>query len=158
MKFRLLVAVAMATVVAFAMVGAANASPAPENTKSVATIGNADVVKVALGNSNAGLATAWPVACPAGNVCFYDQPDGQGNRCSWDVYDPDWTSGTITCSIRDNIRSVWNNGTSGARWVAFYTGVNNTGTVGCASQGARGNLASTFYKLRSHRWINGACA
>lgn len=148
MKFRLLTAVAMATVVAFGMSAAANASPAPQNAKSV----------TAVHNSGAVAAVAWPVPCPVGDVCFYTGSLGQGARCNWNIADPDWTTGTLQCSwaTTTNVKSVWNNGTSGASGVTYYLGANFTGRIGCTRQQSRGDLAGT-YKLRSHTWTSGAC-
>jgi hypothetical protein len=98
--------------------------------------------------------------CPSGHICFWNARDGQGERCAWDVADPDWASGSVRCSwaLTTNVQSVYNNGTSsdGSTGVTYYRQGNFSGRIGCTRNGQRGNLAGT-YKIRSHKWTRGAC-
>ncbi|MFC9647388.1 MULTISPECIES: peptidase inhibitor family I36 protein [unclassified Streptomyces] len=105
--------------------------------------------------TSAGVSSAAPTAytCPIGNICFYSGSNGTGQRCNWQVSDPDWRAGTTTCSWSSsaNVRSVYNNGYTG---VVYYTGANYTSRVGCTGAGGSGNLTGT-YKVRSHEF--GGC-
>lgn len=100
---------------------------------------------------------AWD--CNLGNVCFWNSFDGTGGRCMWDVADPDWTSGSATCSWATSraVMSVYNRGTSsGLTGVVYYRNTGYNTRAGCTRQGQHGNLAGT-YQLRSHQWTNGSC-
>ncbi|MFJ8098487.1 peptidase inhibitor family I36 protein [Streptomyces griseofuscus] len=95
--------------------------------------------------------------CPSGNVCFYTGDDGTGKMCAWSVDDPDWRSGSITCSWSATTRaqSVYNHGVTGAP-VSYYTGANYGGSrAGCTKAGTKGNFVGNSgagYFLRSHKW------
>ncbi|MCC9705267.1 peptidase inhibitor family I36 protein [Streptomyces sp. MNU76] len=95
---------------------------------------------------------AWE--CGTGNVCVWSNINGTGSRCAWSNADPDWWNGSIQCSWSDtqNVRSVWNRGTSSSyNYVALYTGANYTGTRYCFRQdGGYDNDFSA--RIRSHRW------
>lgn len=94
--------------------------------------------------------------CPVGYICFYSGDNGTGDRCAWDGNDNDWRNGNIKCSwsADKNVRSVYNNGTSGSpSTVVYYAGANYETRKGCTTRGKKGNLAGT-YKLRSHRWVS----
>ncbi|GGW65380.1 peptidase inhibitor family I36 protein [Streptomyces xantholiticus] len=96
--------------------------------------------------------------CPSGSVCFYTGTGGTGSRCTWSNADPDWTSGSVTCSWARTqpARSMYNHGTSSAYTaVAFYTGANYTSYNGCMGQGWAGNIGPAY--LRSHKWVTFAC-
>jgi len=89
-------------------------------------------------------------SCPAGDICFYDAKDGNGNRCNWSVSDPDWTSGQAKCSWAQtsNVMSVFNN----ADWsVSYFLQRNFTNKVGSTQPGVKGNLTGT-YMLLSHQF------
>ncbi|MFL6122180.1 peptidase inhibitor family I36 protein [Actinophytocola sp.] len=130
--------------------GIAAAAPAAAGATTVAPAGTA------VDDETGAELAAW--SCSSGNVCFYTGPDGTGSRCMWSVADPDWATGSIVCSWArtTNVKSVWNRGTSSASGVAFYSGTNYSGRIGCTRQGQSGNLAGT-YKVRSHQWISGSC-
>lgn len=93
-------------------------------------------------------------SCPSGSVCFYSGDNGSGSRCVWSGNDNDWRNGDIQCSwaADKNVRSIYNNGTSGMV-VIYYSGANYQTRKGCTTKGTKGNLAGT-YKLRSHKWAN----
>ncbi|TLS44488.1 hypothetical protein FE633_19440 [Streptomyces montanus] len=99
-------------------------------------------------------AAAAAYSCPSGSICFYTGDDGTGDRCTWDGFDPDWRNGAVRCSwsADKNVRSVFNNGTSG-KSVVYYSGANYETRKGCTRMGQKGNLAGT-YKLRSHEWVS----
>ncbi|MBQ0984174.1 peptidase inhibitor family I36 protein [Streptomyces sp. F63] len=102
--------------------------------------------------------TPWE-SCVSGNVCFFTGRDGTGLMCAWSVADPDWTQGTSKCSWSqtDEVKSVWNRGTSSSfTGVAYYQWKDYNTRKGCTPQGKRGNLAGT-YKLKSHQWIKSSC-
>lgn len=92
--------------------------------------------------------------CTSGNICFYTGDNGTGKMCKWDGNDNDWRNGSIQCSwaADNNVRSVYNNGTSGMS-VVYYSGANYETRKGCTKSGVKGNLAGT-YKLRSHKWVS----
>jgi len=99
--------------------------------------------------------------CATGLVCFYTGANGTGKKCEWRVADPDWTSGSKTCSwaTTHNVKSVDNRGTNPyLSGVAYYLKRHyaSRSRVGCTPQGRRGSLTGT-YKLLSHQWINGSC-
>ncbi|MEU6539782.1 peptidase inhibitor family I36 protein [Streptomyces sp. NPDC047000] len=97
-------------------------------------------------------AQAWE--CSSGNVCVYTGAYGTGSRCLWSNADPDWYSGSITCSWSSstNVGSVYNLGTSSSYgYVVLYTGANYTGTGYCISQNG-GYWADLNVRIRSHRW------
>lgn len=92
--------------------------------------------------------------CESGEICFYTGDNGTGKMCAWDGNDSDWRNGAVQCSwaADNNVRSVYNNGTSG-KAVVYYSGANHENRKGCTTKGKKGNLAGT-YKLRSHKWVN----
>lgn len=104
-------------------------------------------------NSASALPQAWE--CSSGDVCVWNSTNGTGSRCTWTNADPDWWSGSIQCSWSDtqNARSAYNRGTSSAyAGVAFYSGANYSGYLGCLSQ--NGGFDSDFNaRIRSHRWV-----
>ncbi|WP_097259709.1 peptidase inhibitor family I36 protein [Streptomyces sp. TLI_55] len=104
------------------------------------------------GTANAS-AQAWE--CSSGDVCVWNATNGTGSRCSWTNADPDWWSGSIQCSWSDtqNARSAYNRGTSSSyAGVAFYSGANYSGYLGCLSQ--NGGWDDDFnVRIRSHRWV-----
>ncbi|MFL6140883.1 MAG: peptidase inhibitor family I36 protein [Labedaea sp.] len=101
---------------------------------------------------------AWE--CSELHICFWTGRNGTGSRCTWDIADPDWTSGGIVCSWAKtkNVASVMNLGTSsdGSTGVAYYTSTDYNNRIGCTRNQHGGNLAGT-YQLRSHKWISGSC-
>ncbi|WP_405554917.1 peptidase inhibitor family I36 protein [Streptomyces sp. NBC_01171] len=98
------------------------------------------------------------VDCAQGDVCFWSDFNFTGSKCAWDVADPDWQGGAVKCSwaATTNVRSVFNAGTGSSSGVAFYSGTNYSGRIGCTRNQQGGNLAGT-YKVRSHKWISGNC-
>ncbi|MGX1118547.1 serine/threonine protein kinase [Streptomyces ambofaciens] len=107
--------------------------------------------------------------CPVASVCFFSEPNGAGEMCSWEKDDADWLSGADTCGwTRDRpVASVFNNSSddsTGLGAVAYYRGrdftpvgedvtrKNSRNRTGCTSQRNQGNLAGTYAPL-SHQWI-----
>jgi hypothetical protein len=87
--------------------------------------------------------------CPVGDICFYTGPNLTGSLCHWNVDDPDWASGAITCSwaTTQNVCSVWNRAKKN---IEYFTSANYANRIGSTNASVAGNLACT-YKLRSHR-------
>jgi hypothetical protein len=141
--------------------------PTVGSASAAAPAGSA-AATLAAGPAGPAPATAWDSAtgarlaqwsCNTGNVCFWTGPDGTGSRCTWSGADPDWATGSIVCSwaLTQNVKSVWNRGTSSSfTGVRYYLQTNYTSPIGCTRQGQSGNLAGT-YKLRSHKWISTSC-
>lgn len=137
---------------------------------SVALLGSALTVPAAAASSGASEAGSFTPAqlraglteaqlrrsCPRGDVCFWNT---SGQRCNWNVADPNWSGGNIRCSWAKtkNVRYIYNNGRSSAfTGVAYYKSTNYRNRVGCTRQGKQGYLRGT-YKVASHRWITGSC-
>lgn len=99
---------------------------------------------------------AWD--CELGHVCFWNDFAGKGKRCMWDVADKDWTAGNVKCSwaTEDEVKSIYNRGTSSATGVVYYKDTGYNSRVGCTKQGKKGDLAGT-YQVRSHQWTSGRC-
>lgn len=94
--------------------------------------------------------------CAKGYACFFTEPAGGGDMCSWFGLDEDWRTGTISCpwSGTRAPRSVFNNGTDGRfTAVSYYRGDDYRGQEGCISRLSRGDLPAGQAKLRSHRWV-----
>lgn len=110
--------------------------------------------------TSASAAQAAPTAvdCASGHICFWTGANFTGQKCAWNVADPDWQGGAVRCSWAGttNVKSVWNAGTSSSTGVAYYRGANYDDRIGCTRQQHGGNLAGT-YKVRSHKWISGSC-
>lgn len=128
--------------------------------KKIATFLSAIVLSaVALFGFNPTPAFASYSDCPSEHVCFWTGADGTGSMCHWSSADPDWQSGSITCSwsATTNVKSIYNRGTaSDLTGVVYYSGANYATRKGCTKQGVKGNLAGT-YKVRSHQWTSGSC-
>ncbi|MEV4037220.1 protein kinase domain-containing protein [Streptomyces umbrinus] len=107
--------------------------------------------------------------CPADSVCFFSEPNGSGEMCSWEEDDTDWLSGPDTCEWTSGqpVKSIFNNSSddeNGLGAVAYFRGrdftpvgadvtrENARNRTGCTSQRNQGNLAGTYAPL-SHRWI-----
>ncbi|MET9351414.1 protein kinase [Streptomyces sp. NPDC006617] len=107
--------------------------------------------------------------CPVASVCFFSEPNGAGEMCSWEEDDADWLSGADTCMwTRDRpVESIFNNSSddsTGLGAVAYFRGrdftpvgedvtrKNSRNRTGCTSQRNQGNLAGTYAPL-SHKWI-----
>ncbi|MHC0434210.1 protein kinase domain-containing protein [Streptomyces sp. O3] len=104
--------------------------------------------------------------CPKGSVCFFSEPNGNGEMCSWEGDDEDWLAGDERCAwTRDRpVKSIFNNSHDPAELagVAYYRGADFTPAgfdltrdsrrTGCTSARSQGNLAGT-YAPRSHRWV-----
>lgn len=96
--------------------------------------------------------------CLEGNVCFFTEPDGKGDICSWWGDDKDWYRGEIKCDWREDMRvaSVFNNGIDGEGGEQYvdvrYFGETDFGREqGCVEVGTRKNLGGK-HRLASHRW------
>lgn len=105
-----------------------------------------------------GSASAAPTAvppayadCPSQHFCAWSGTNGSGSMCHWSGDDPDWYSGSIRCSWASsrNVRSVYNNGTSG-RGVNTYRA--DGSRVGCTASGGAGNYTGAGHRIKSHSW------
>ncbi|MGW0819801.1 protein kinase domain-containing protein [Streptomyces sp. NPDC002845] len=75
----------------------------------------ADVSPTAVHSSSPPADTSPPTGydrCSPGFVCFFTEPDGQGDMCAWVGDDNDWAKGEHSCGWagRTDARSVFNNG------------------------------------------------
>ncbi|WP_369206404.1 protein kinase [Streptomyces sp. PU-14G] len=94
--------------------------------------------------------------CKRGYVCFFTEPAGQGDMCSWFGFDEDWRTGTIRCpwSARQAPRSVFNNGAQGKyAAVAYFHSDDHHGRQGCISRLGRLDLPDDLPEIRSHSWV-----
>ncbi|MFJ9522847.1 serine/threonine-protein kinase [Kitasatospora sp. NPDC101801] len=97
--------------------------------------------------------------CRRGSVCFFAEPDGQGEFCSWVDADTDWSEGETGCAWAGRLapRSVFNNGqdlSEGATQVdvQYFAGIDHRALLGCIGNGHRANLPGD-QRPRSHRWL-----
>jgi Peptidase inhibitor family I36 len=120
------------------------------------------VLSLAFGTP-AAAAPQIPWDCPVGDLCVWDGTGGYGRRCNWSGADPDWTTGTVTCSwasASHRIRSMLNRGRS-----TSFSGVclyqwEWYGPQGAGIQGwwlaQNGGIADNGeWIFRSHRWETG---
>lgn len=113
-------------------------------------------IAVEVGNS----VNAWE--CNAGDLCVWEDTNGEGRRCTWTNADSDWTLDPVVCSwaATTPVESYWNRGQS-----TSFTGVELYRQSGwywqskfhCAPQGTQWNVTNGGVLLRSHRWITGTC-
>ncbi|MER6291593.1 peptidase inhibitor family I36 protein [Streptomyces althioticus] len=97
-------------------------------------------------------AAAW--TCERGAVCAYPNRNGTGKPCVWARDDKDWLSGNVVCSWskKTKVKSVYNNGTTGAN-VGLYTATEYEGReVACLRMGQQINLSGSGAFIRSHTW------
>ncbi|MEU9782868.1 protein kinase [Streptomyces phaeochromogenes] len=142
--------------------------PALVGTLAAAALIVATTVVYATREDDQGLTYGYH-RCPADSVCFFSEPNGSGEMCSWDEDDTDWLSGPDTCEWTGDqpVKSIFNNssdGENGLGAVAYFRGrdftpvgadvtrENARNRTGCTSQRNQGNLAGTYAPL-SHRWI-----
>ncbi|NGO78669.1 protein kinase [Streptomyces sp. YC504] len=104
--------------------------------------------------------------CPAGEVCFFSDVNGNGEMCHWAGDDDDWLRGRTRCAWSGDrpVKSVFNNNQERTKEisVAYWRGPGFVPTgveperdserAGCTSVNQQGNLKGD-YKLRSHSWI-----
>ncbi|MEU5836868.1 protein kinase [Streptomyces diacarni] len=121
--------------------------------------GTAAVTATLVDDGSGTHSTAEPTGydrCERGYVCFFTEPAGQGDMCSWFGFDEDWRTGTIRCpwSARQAPRSVFNNGTQGKHTaVAYFHHDDHHGREGCISRLARTDLPADLPEIRSHSWV-----
>ncbi|TDV52315.1 peptidase inhibitor family I36 protein [Actinophytocola oryzae] len=128
-------------------------------------------VPALLGGVFAGTATAEPGSgmspaetrdfsnCPAGYACFYTGVDGTGKKCQYQSADTDHAE--CSWAAEEPVRSVYNHGTNAA-----YGGLcaynrpdySKEGAWTFVPRGQAGNIASTEFKVLSHRWTTGNSA
>ncbi|WP_245697151.1 protein kinase domain-containing protein [Streptomyces phaeochromogenes] len=142
--------------------------PALVGALAAATLIVATTVVYATREDDQGLTYGYH-RCPADSVCFFSEPNGSGEMCSWDEDDTDWLSGPDTCEWTGDqpVKSIFNNSSddeNGLGAVAYFRGrdftpvgadvtrENARNRTGCTSQRNQGNLAGTYAPL-SHRWI-----
>ncbi len=94
------------------------------------------------------------VSCSTGYVCFYPAPNYGGTPCKWQDDDSDWQASPGVCSwsATQNVRSLYNQGTSGLD-VLYFANAGYSDIVGCAGQYAE--VTNVNFHLRSHFW--GTC-
>ncbi|SDK75025.1 serine/threonine-protein kinase [Streptomyces indicus] len=106
--------------------------------------------------------------CPAGEVCFFSEFNGNGEMCHWAGDDEDWLTGRTRCpwSAEQPVKSVFNNNQErteeiaiaywrGPRFVPDATELKRrTDRAGCTDVNQQGNLKGD-YKIRSHSWLPG---
>ncbi|MFI6939365.1 serine/threonine-protein kinase [Streptomyces sp. NPDC050418] len=104
--------------------------------------------------------------CPAGQVCFFSEFNGNGNMCNWARDDDDWLDGRNECAWAAGrpVKSVFNNNQELTERisVAYWRGPDfkptgielkrTTERAGCTNVNTQGNLKGD-YTLRSHSWI-----
>ncbi|WP_172803295.1 peptidase inhibitor family I36 protein [Alloactinosynnema sp. L-07] len=93
--------------------------------------------------------------CSNGYLCVWNQPEGLGKGCRWDKDDPDWLSGSVTCSwIGDEpVKSVFNNSSD---TIAFYRDANFQDPVRCVEPNEHYTLEEAMYAL-SQRSTDPTC-
>ncbi|TMQ89187.1 hypothetical protein ETD83_39115 [Actinomadura soli] len=102
----------------------------------------------------AGAAAAWQGSCAKGDFCVWSGKNGTGIKCAWDGDDPDWQSGSVRCSPRFLVASMWNNGYTGSySKVKVYSFANYESHWGTVPAGTRENFWEGQL-MRSHRWVN----
>jgi hypothetical protein len=97
-------------------------------------------------------ASAW--RCEKGSVCAYPNRNGTGTPCTWARDDKDWLAGSIVCKWSKNtkVKSIYNNGTTGAS-VGLYTAPEYKGReIACLRMGQQINLSGSGSHIRSHVW------
>lgn len=151
---RTLFALFVAVVALFSLLGTANAEPGaavePDALANPAVTAHApaqhDLSPLAL-------------SCPSGDLCVWPVSDGSSSRCTWSNADPDWQSGSVSCSWSSSrpVMVAYNHGTSTSYdRVCLYTGANYTGSAYYIRQGVQTGPAFPGVKIRSHRWVTGA--
>ncbi|MFJ4329071.1 peptidase inhibitor family I36 protein [Streptomyces tricolor] len=92
--------------------------------------------------------TAWE--CSVGDVCFWSGYGGTGQRCAFDIKDPNWHVAPVVCSWAGSttVKSIWNRNSSPVR---YYVSTNYNGWIGCTLSGGRGDLTGT-YTVSSHQF------
>jgi hypothetical protein len=132
-----------------------NASAEPGTSAGPATPANAAAtVHAPVRHDVSSLA----LSCPSGNMCAWPVSDGSSSRCAWTNADPDWQSGSTTCSWSSSraVMAVYNHGTSTSYdRVCLYTGANYTGNAWYIRRGVASGPAFPGVKIRSHRWVTG---
>ena len=106
--------------------------------------------------------TTQAYSCAAGDFCVWDQLGGVGNRCAWDVADPDWRAGAIRCSwsgVRKVLSAKDNGNDSRFLAVAVFHGAdyNPNTRFACLQRGVPYDITEGGVFLRSHRWVNYYC-
>ncbi|GGT86110.1 serine/threonine protein kinase [Streptomyces coeruleorubidus] len=96
--------------------------------------------------------------CDQGDVCFFTEPDGQGEMCAWYEYDDDWTGGIITCDWAKTTkpRSAFNNGFTGDPHddVRLFREPGRKAPFGCVNSLQKVNFPDPGgLVIRSHEWV-----
>jgi hypothetical protein len=101
------------------------------------------------------------LSCTSGNMCAWPVSDGSSSRCSWSNADPDWQSGSVTCSWSSSreVRAVYNHGASTSyTGVCLYPAANYGGNVAYYTPRGQQDEGFPNVKIRSHKWVtNGWC-
>jgi hypothetical protein len=98
--------------------------------------------------------------CDPGELCVWEDLNGNGRMCAWTNADNDWWNTPVVCSWASStpVESYWNRGTS-----TSFTGVELHRVAGygskfhCAPQGTNWNVTNGGVILRSHIWITRTC-
>jgi serine/threonine protein kinase len=96
--------------------------------------------------------------CDQGDVCFFTQPDGQGEMCDWYEYDDDWIGGVVRCEWAGTTRprSAFNNGYTGDPHhdVKLFREANRKKPFGCLQELEKVNFPDPGgLVIRSHDWV-----
>lgn len=121
---------------------------------------DAGPVPVAVDRSAVSTSAALAWECPRGSFCVWEDTNGNGRRCNWDVADPDWWGGSVVCSWADDtpVESAWNNGVNlNFRSVEVFRGSNYGSRFACLTRGTQYNITAGGVILRSHRWATFTC-
>ncbi|WP_030043195.1 protein kinase domain-containing protein [Streptomyces resistomycificus] len=97
--------------------------------------------------------------CDQGDVCFFTEPDGQGEMCAWYEYDDDWIGGIVTCDWAKTTRprSAFNNGYTGDPHadVELFREANRKKPFGCLQELQKINFPDPGgLVIRSHEWVS----
>jgi serine/threonine protein kinase len=96
--------------------------------------------------------------CDQGDVCFFTEPDGQGEVCAWYEYDDDWSGGNVICDWAKTTRprSAFNNGYTGDPHadVKLFREVGREKPFGCLEELQKINFPDPGgLVIRSHEWV-----
>jgi Peptidase inhibitor family I36 len=134
------------------LVGAASAAPSTSPGPDVLI--NSTVAAPGLVTRDV---SAQALSCGSSNMCAWPVSDGSSSRCSWSNADPDWQSGSVTCSWSSS-RAVWavyNHGASTSyAGVCLYSSANYVNWEIWVARGVQVE-GLPGVKIRSHKWVTG---
>ncbi|MFD7323748.1 protein kinase [Streptomyces sp. NPDC059875] len=95
--------------------------------------------------------------CVPGAVCFFSEPGGRGEMCSWQGNSPDWSKGPGRCAWAAEMpaRSVFNNGNvdrgTNLIDVEYYSKAAHKELMGCLKRTTRTDFTTPVSPM-SHMW------